>query len=78
MTLEASKAGWISWLHEREWRCPGHFDLPRLPRTFRAALVKTTADAVRLQAEMEARHGNLLSAPRSIIPLEVVCQGLDY
>ena len=26
--LEVSKKGWISWLHEHEWRCEGEFTLP--------------------------------------------------
>jgi hypothetical protein len=27
--FEVSNEGWISWLHEREWRCKGDFTLLR-------------------------------------------------
>jgi hypothetical protein len=36
--FEVREAGWISWLHEREWRCRGNFAL--LEEPFRGACAK--------------------------------------
>jgi hypothetical protein len=43
--LEANDTSWISWLHEREWRCKGDFSLPTQPI---GALVKNTKDLQKL------------------------------
>ncbi|XIA62360.1 hypothetical protein ACFIOY_22455 [Bradyrhizobium sp. TZ2] len=32
--FEVTQNGWISWLHEREWRCKGRVDLPENPWLF--------------------------------------------
>ena len=62
---------WISWLHEREWRKKGDFSLPSHSI---AALVKTSMEAKRLSKLIENEHYKC--KPRSVIPLEVVCQKL--
>jgi hypothetical protein len=41
--FEVSKKGWICWLHEREWRSKGSFNLPS---KIQAVLVKNTNDAM--------------------------------
>ena len=61
---------WIDWQHEREWRCPKHFDLRKTPFI---ALVKTV-DEVK---ELQKRIGTSKCVPLSIIPLAVICQGID-
>jgi hypothetical protein len=66
--------GWVGWLHEREWRCP---DLFRLPKTIIGVLVKSSDEALRLTAKIHKQRGRFACIPRSIIPLQVVCQGLD-
>jgi len=73
--FEVSDAGWISWLHEREWRTPDEFSLPK---AIRAVVVKTHADAMALQAMLnDAGEGEFKCIPASILPLEIVCQGLN-
>lgn len=74
--FELDSAGsWVSWLHEREWRCPGNF---KLPSAVRAVLVKNLSDAKKLQATLLAQPDGFLSRPVAILPLTVVCQGLPY
>ncbi len=43
--FEVTDDGWISWLHEREWRCKGSF---KMPTAIQAVLVRNTKDATRL------------------------------
>ena len=72
--FEVTEAGWISWLHEREWRCLEKFILPE---SVPAVLVRKTADAMELHDEIRrAKKGEFRCLPRSVLPLEVVCQGL--
>ncbi len=71
--FEARNNRWISWLHEREWRCKGHFELPA---DVHAVLVKNTRDAKRLRKRIEDEPRAFKCKPLSIIPLSVVCQGL--
>lgn len=66
--------GWISWLHEREWRCPDEF---RLPKTIKAVVVKSTKDALKLHDRLHSSD-DFACRPSSILPLDVVCQGLDW
>jgi hypothetical protein len=73
--FEVSDSGWISWLHEREWRCPGSFNLPKSPS---AVLVNTAIDAMELKAVIDADAEEFKSIPKSIVPLQVICQGLEY
>ena len=73
VTFETRDEGWISWLHEREWRCPGDFSVPTKPL---AVLVRDTKDAVRLQTEIQEEQGAFACKPSSIIPLSIICQGL--
>ena len=46
--FEVREAGWISWLHEREWRCRGGLSLPEEPF---GVLVRNTRDAKKLREE---------------------------
>jgi len=62
---------WISWLYEREWRCKGDFKLPRNS----GVLVKNTKDLKKLQSMIECNPEKFKVKPRTIIPLEVICQG---
>lgn len=73
--VDATTRKWISWLHEREWRCP---DELRLPSTIRAVLVKNWKDVGKLQAALADDDAEFACKPSSIIPLEVICQGLVY
>ncbi len=52
--LEVSSGKWISWLHEREWRCRGDLVLPRY---FSGVLVKDLED-------VEALHDAIADSPR--------------
>lgn len=71
--FEVTNGRWISWLHEREWRCKGNFVLPK---SIQAVLVKDTNDAERLNSELYCKSKAFRCKPRSIIPLVVVSQGL--
>ena len=71
--FEPRDEGWISWIHEREWRCPGNFEVPAQPL---AVLVRDTNDAMRLQDEIHANPKKFKCKPKSIIPLSIICQGL--
>jgi hypothetical protein len=71
--FEASKKGWISWLHEREWRCPDKFELPK---KIQAVLVRSTDQARRLTEEINDQPTKFKTIPKSVIPLSVLCQGL--
>lgn len=63
-----------NWLHEREWRCPDEFELPD---KIQAVLVKTAKEAAKLQEIINVDPASFACIPRSIIPLSVICQGLD-
>jgi hypothetical protein len=65
--------GWISWLHEREWRCKGDF---RMPATFHAALVRNSFEARDLNKMIRKTPDKFKATPLSVIPLDVICQGL--
>ncbi|HUA99755.1 MAG TPA: hypothetical protein VMA34_15590 [Terracidiphilus sp.] len=71
--FEVGEEGWISWLHEREWRCPNGLKLPSSPY---GVLVRRASDARRLGRLIENSPDKFAVKPRSIIPLEVICQGL--
>jgi hypothetical protein len=73
--LDVNDDGWISWLHEREWRCKGDY---LLPVKLLAVLVKNTNYASRLQTILADKPDDFVSIPKSIIPLTVICQGLPY
>lgn len=71
--FEVKKETWISWLHEREWRCKGAF---RLPSKFVGVLVRNTRDVNKLHEQL-TKHSKIFKChPRSVIPLSIVCQGL--
>jgi hypothetical protein len=71
--FEVSKKGWISWLHERGWRCRGRF---KLPSKLQGVLVKNTKDALKLQELIRKTPKDFKSMPSSIVPLTLLCQGL--
>ncbi|MBF0877662.1 hypothetical protein HKD21_12520 [Gluconobacter cerevisiae] len=71
--FEVKNEHWISWVHEREWRSKG--DL-KLPSEILAVLVKTTKEASKLHRIMQNYPNKFKSKPRSIIPLNLICQGL--
>jgi hypothetical protein len=70
--FEVMKDGWISWVHEREWRCRGHFELPENPH---AVFVRNTIEAERLTKHLAKHPDDFECRPRSVIPLNVLCQG---
>lgn len=65
----------INWTHEREWRAKGNFKLPGEPL---AALVENTKYAQKLEALISTQPSKFKSKPRSIIPLNIISQGLIY
>jgi hypothetical protein len=73
--FEVTKDNWISWIHEREWRSKGNF---KLPRRIPAAFVKTTTEAEKLSKKVAkaTEKKPWACTPLSVIPLEVLCQGL--
>jgi hypothetical protein len=71
--LEVNDDGWISWLHEREWRCKDNFALPSEPI---GVLVRNSRDAQQLQQQIVASPSDFKVKPRTVIPLTVLCQGL--
>jgi hypothetical protein len=71
--FEYEQDGWISWLHEREWRCKGAFTLPN---EISAVLVQTTSEARKLIKDLHNNPKDYQCVPRSVIPLSVLCQGL--
>lgn len=73
--FEVSEQGWISWLHEREWRCKGNFKMPLLPI---AVLVKDLRYVRMLTKKIAKDPKKFKVKPQSIIPLTVLCQGLPY
>jgi hypothetical protein len=70
--FEVSTRGWISWLHEREWRCKGDFPMPS---KVYGVLVKTASEADKLTKMLNKNASDFKVWPRSVIPLEVICQG---
>ncbi|HLY59992.1 MAG TPA: hypothetical protein VKV95_04430 [Terriglobia bacterium] len=71
--FEVTDAGWISWLHEREWRCKGDFPLPQTPY---GVLVRNAVEARKLQTRIAENPKDFKAKPLSIIPLTILCQGL--
>jgi hypothetical protein len=65
----------INWTHEREWRAKGNFKLPFEPI---AALVRGLKDVQELRSLIEKQPSKFKLKPKSIIPINVVCQGLIY
>lgn len=80
--LEVHDKKWISWLHEREWRCKGNFELPckkhtKYIRPFKlGVLVKTYRDVLKLQKEMRTYPSDFNVEISTILPLDIICQGL--
>ena len=71
--FEVKNERWISWIHEREWRCKGNFILPE---TTHAVFVRNTQEAERLMNDIAKSKSEFKCRPRAIIPLTVICQGL--
>jgi hypothetical protein len=73
--LEGVDGTGINWVHEREWRSKGDFNLPKKPL---AALVQSVSEAAKLR-KLITKHGEEFTCiPSSIIPLDILCQGLPY
>src|ERR1700730_7559319 len=68
--FEVSKQGWISWLHEREWRCKGDFELPKV---IQAVLVRNTREAEKLTKALVNKPEKFKCKPRSVILMTVLC-----
>jgi hypothetical protein len=73
VSFEEAEEGWISWLHEREWRCRSNFRLPEKPT---GVLVRSPVWAQVLQKQIAKDPRKFTVKPQSIIPLTVLCQGL--
>jgi hypothetical protein len=73
--FEVDDAGWISWLHEREWRVKGDFKVPTRPY---GVLVHTPKEAEELLELLATEPEKFKVRPKSVIPLTVLCQGLVY
>lgn len=76
VTLEGVTGKATNWLHQREWRAMGDFELPK--PTLRAVFVRTTKEVQELQAMINDDPDAFVVKPRSILPLNIVCQGLPY
>lgn len=70
--LEVTSNGWISWLHEREWRKKDSFHLPNNP----IVIVKTLQEVSKLQQMIINSPNDFKVKPRAILPLKIICQGL--
>ena len=73
--LEVSGDKWISWMHEREWRCKKEF---KLPNKILSVFVRNTKYAEKLQKLISKKPKDFKTKPKSIIPLDIICQGLSY
>ena len=80
--LEVHNRDWVSWVHEREWRCKGDFHLPcknnsRRVQPFKlGVLVKTYKDVLKLQQDINDNPGKFNIEISTILPLDIICQGL--
>jgi hypothetical protein len=70
--FEAGQQGWISWLHEREWRCRGNYRLS----SNAGVLVKSSKYVEKLNGMLRKNPDGFKVHPRAIIPLTILCQGL--
>ena len=73
--LEVSGDKWISWMHEREWRCKSHLNLPK---KIGSVFVRNTKYSEKLQKLISDNPKQFKTKPKSIIPLDILCQGLPY
>lgn len=73
--LEVSGDKWISWMHEREWRCKQQF---KLPNKIGSVFVRNTKYAEKLQKLISENPKRVRTKPQSIVPLNIICQGLPY
>lgn len=73
--FEGVEGSSINWVHEREWRCKKHFSMPS---RVRSVLVKDIKSAKKLQKLLNDYPSDFKAPPSSIIPLNVMCQGLPY
>lgn len=65
----------VNWTHEREWRAKGNFKLPKEPI---AVLVANTKFARKLETLISEQGSKFKAKPKSIIPINVITQGLVY
>jgi len=71
--FESQNDGWISWVHEREWRCKDSF---KLPTSIQAAFVRNSYEAEDLTKDLVKYADDFACKPRAVIPMTVMCQGL--
>lgn len=71
--FEVTGDKWISWLHEREWRSKGDFKLP----TNAGVLVETPKHVKELEELISKNPDDFKVIPRTIIPIKIMCQGLN-
>ena len=69
----SQKSGWVGWLHEREWRRPEEFILPK---SIIGVLVRTSREAAQLAGLIHTHPVKFACLPKSVIPLQVITQGL--
>ena len=79
--FEVTGKKWISWIHEREWRAKGDFILPqnKPPRIKDAGigiLVKSYVEVKKLMQQIETDPRININI-NAILPLEIICQGLQ-
>ena len=73
--LENNGDNWINWMHEREWRCK---DQLILPSKLQAVFVRSPPMAEKLQKMINKNPDKFKSVPKSIIPVNIMCEGLPY
>lgn len=73
--LEAVDGTGVNWVREREWRCEKSFAVPSKPV---AVLVQSASHAVTLTKYIQNNRSSFNSIPQSIMPLDILCQGLPY
>ncbi len=71
--LERRDSGWVNWVHEREWRCEGDFELRS---TVPAVIVRNLKYAKRLREQLSDEPKKFKCVPKAILPASMICQGL--
>lgn len=70
--LEKRDDGWVNWVHEREWRCEGDYNLrTRVP----AVIVRSLAAAKQLRERLSDEPDEFKCVPDAILPANMICQG---
>ena len=71
--FEERRNGWISWLHEREWRAPDRFILPT---KIQSVFVRSPKEAYDLTKQLHHESDDFPCEIGSVISMTVLCQGL--